>query len=161
MPYFLSVKRHVASLREAGVFQKSWMEKLVHKCLHLICRMSVVSTVSKIFCSLSVSVSLSLFFFSSSSSPSWPRFNNEMLRLCGSQTQVLFIVRFFFSFLACEPDVFLSFFFFFFCHVKKCSNFVFVKMLFSVMVFFFFLTVSCLLILLNEKVYLNWRFYIF
>lgn len=78
-----------------------------------------------------------------------------MLRLCGSQTQVLFIVRFFFSFLACEPDVFLSFFFFFFCHVKKCSNFVFVKMLFSVMVYFFFLTVSCLLILLNEKVYLN------
>ena len=62
MPYFLSVKRHVASLREAGVFQKSWMEKLVHKCLHLICRMSVVSTVSKIFCSLSVSVSLSPVF---------------------------------------------------------------------------------------------------
>lgn len=27
MPYFLSMKKgHVASFREAGVFQKSWME---------------------------------------------------------------------------------------------------------------------------------------
>lgn len=51
MPYFLSMKKACGLIKRGCCISEKLDGKLIHKCLHLICRMSVVSIVSK-FCSL-------------------------------------------------------------------------------------------------------------
>lgn len=51
MPYFLSMKKACGLIERGCSISEKLDGKLIHKCLHLICRMSVVSIVSK-FCSL-------------------------------------------------------------------------------------------------------------
>lgn len=156
MPYFHSMKRHVASWRGWCISEKL-DGKLLHKCLHLICRMSVVSTVSK-FCS-------PVFYFSLSLSPlllSWPRlkWNVKTVRVANagfiySKSSFLFpfccFFYFYFLFLACEPDVFLFLSREKFVPICFCKNILFCDGSDSVMFTHY----------PERKVYLNWRFYIF
>lgn len=131
MPYFLSVKRHVASLREAGVFRKSRMESwfinvytsFVECQLSRLCQNFVVSFYPP--------PSLLTYRF---------KWNVKTVRVANAS--FIYSKGFFLLLFSLWTRCF--------CHVKIVKSLFFVKLLFSVMV----LTVSCLLCLSRTKMFI-------